>query len=230
MQESNLHKIRAEKTQLQRALKQAKRKVEKMESANGGAAAVGILTDGGWDLAVERGKRLSAAEGTVINLNSKCRSLEHKILRFQAAKDMASGAEQAIKLAEEEVKLCIAESLEPYPYPDFETKMRSGRAVSASEYKESRGGAAAGLSSLLGAGPAGLPLEEEAAVRDPAAAAGPSKEEEAALKQRVDELSEEATSKQALVAKLQGQINQLAQTIGEKRDAISDHDVAHANE
>ena len=76
---------------------------------------------------------------------------------------------------------------------------------------------------MMGASAAGLPLTTtaaaEASVRKPG---GASKEEEAALKLKVDELSEEAESKQALVTKLQGQINQLAQTIGEKRAAISD--------
>jgi hypothetical protein len=123
--ESTLHKTRAEKTKLVRENKQLHRKLEKIESANSGAAAQGILTDGGWcvsrpgpnppspsascavscrilhldlvlrlhadgdgcvaccrDLAVERGKRLSAAESSIINLQSRCRMLEHKLLRY----------------------------------------------------------------------------------------------------------------------------------------------------
>ena len=46
--ESTLHKTRAEKTKLVRENKQLQRKVEKIESANSGAAAQGMLTDGGW--------------------------------------------------------------------------------------------------------------------------------------------------------------------------------------
>ena len=46
--ESTLHKTRAEKTKLVRENKQLQRKVEKFESANSGAAAQGMLTDGGW--------------------------------------------------------------------------------------------------------------------------------------------------------------------------------------
>ena len=46
--ESTLHKTRAEKTKLIRENKQLQRKVEKYESANSGAAAHGMLTDGGW--------------------------------------------------------------------------------------------------------------------------------------------------------------------------------------
>jgi hypothetical protein len=46
--ESTLHKTRAEKTKLVRENKQLHRKLEKIESANSGAAAQGILTDGGW--------------------------------------------------------------------------------------------------------------------------------------------------------------------------------------
>jgi hypothetical protein len=184
-QESNLHKIRAEKTKLQRELKQTKRKLEKIESASSGAAAQGILTDGGWDLAVERGKRLSAAEVTIIGLNSKNRALEHKLLRMTAARDAASAAERAIQAAEEEVRACIAESNEPYPFLDFETNLRSGRAVSAAEYKEAR-------SSILNASSASAGLSKAA-----------TEEEAEALKQRVSDLTVEAESKQALVSKLQ---------------------------
>lgn len=46
--ESTLHKTRSEKTKLVRENKQLQRKVEKFESANSGAAAQGMLTDGGW--------------------------------------------------------------------------------------------------------------------------------------------------------------------------------------
>ena len=46
--ESTLHKTRAEKTKLVRENKQLQRKVEKFESAHSGAAAQGMLTDGGW--------------------------------------------------------------------------------------------------------------------------------------------------------------------------------------
>jgi hypothetical protein len=37
-----------------------------------------------------------------------------------AARDAASAAERAIKAAEEEVRRCLTEADEPFPFPDFE--------------------------------------------------------------------------------------------------------------
>jgi len=170
------------------------------------------------DLAVERGKRLSAAESTIVNIQSRCRMLEHKLLRcvrcfpfvvawvlcaemlrcgrnrMTAARDAASAAERAIASAEDEVRQCLAEADEPYPFPDID------------------------------AGDQGAPQDRTSMSSMTASVSvGTTKEADVGeLQKKVDALSEDAASKEALVAKLQSQLDRLVQQLAEKRDAIHD--------
>jgi len=111
-----------------------------------------------------------------------------------AARDAASAAERAIKAAEEEVRRCLTEADEPFPFPDFEAGEMS---------KVDRSSASS------------------ATVNVPSVSVS-SPEEAAELQRKVEALSEDAAEKEALVGKLQRQLDQLVQQLGEKRDAISD--------
>lgn len=166
---------------------------------------------------MERGKRLSAAEGLVTNLQSRCRVLEHKLLRsashcfavarplcetecvrnrMSAAQDAASAAERVIKSAEDEVRQCLAEANDPFPFPDNEAGESSA---------QERSGTSATLTDSVD-----VPSVTMAS------------EEVAELQRKRDSLSGDVASKETLVAKLQSQLDQLVQQLAEKRDAISD--------
>jgi hypothetical protein len=112
-----------------------------------------------------------------------------------AARDAASAAKRAIKAAEEEVRRCLTEADEPFPFPDFEAGEMS---------KVDRSSASS------------------ATVNVPSVSVSNSSPEEAELQRKVEALSEDAAEKEALVGKLQRQLDQLVQQLGEKRDAISD--------
>lgn len=93
------------------------------------------------------------------------------------------------------MRQCLAEANEPYPYPDTGDKSTAQDRSSTSSVTAS--GNIPGVSNR--------------------------KEEEAGdLQQKINALSQDAANKQALVAKLQSQLDQLVQQLAEKRDAISD--------
>jgi uncharacterized coiled-coil protein SlyX len=111
-----------------------------------------------------------------------------------AARDAASAAERAIASAEDEVRQCLAEADEPYPFPDID------------------------------AGDQGAPQDRTSMSSMTASVSvGTTKEADVGeLQKKVDALSEDAASKEALVAKLQSQLDRLVQQLAEKRDAIHD--------
>eukprot|EP01046_Picozoa_sp_COSAG06_P002211 COSAG06_NODE_77_length_25671_cov_16.409119_15_plen_98_part_00 len=94
------------------------------------------------------------------------------------------------------MRRCLTEADEPFPFPDFEAGEMS---------KVDRSSASS------------------ATVNVPSVSVSNSSPEEAAeLQRKVEALSEDAAEKEALVGKLQRQLDQLVQQLGEKRDAISD--------
>ena len=107
-----------------------------------------------------------------------------------AARDAAAAAERVIKPAEDEVRLCLAEADEPYPFPDIDGDRSAAQ-------------------------------DRTPSVSIPSVATTKQEDVEM-LEQKVTALSEDAASKEALVAKLQTQLDQLVQQLAEKRDAISD--------
>jgi uncharacterized coiled-coil protein SlyX len=111
-----------------------------------------------------------------------------------AAQDAASAAERVIASAEDEVRQCLAEADEPYPFPDLDAGDKS-----AAQDRSDTSLATVSVSVVTGKG-----------------------EELVELQKKVDTLSEDAASKEALVAKLQSQLDQLVQQLAEKRDAIHD--------
>ena len=113
-----------------------------------------------------------------------------------AARDAASAAERAIASAEDEVRRCLAEADEPYPFPDIDGDKSTAQDRSS-----------------VSAATASVSVPSVATTKQ---------EDVEVLQQKVTALSQDAASKEALVAKLQTQLDQLVQQLAEKRDAISD--------
>jgi hypothetical protein len=103
-QERELVRLRVEKVDLAR-------RVRVLEGRLKGAAAP---KGGGWDLAVERGQKLSLAESQLTQLRSRVRLMERRHQRTAVAVAAWGKHQPAVEQAEAEVLACLAEIDQPW--------------------------------------------------------------------------------------------------------------------
>ena len=198
-QENTINRLKAERSKMVLKMKGLERKVA---LAQGGGSDAALMTDGGWDLAVERGKKLSIAESTVITLQSRLRLVEHQLSRVEAARDVQQASLAASAAAEDEVRACIAESKQPLPHPMEADETDENQRIAQLEDLVSQKDAA--LTALRGRG-----------------GGGATEAEASQLRESVRTLQDEEEERKRSVARLQSQLEQLVQQVGERREEVS---------
>ena len=151
---------------------------------------------------MERGKKLSIAESTVITLQSRLRLVEHQLSRVEAARDVQQASLAASAAAEDEVRACIAESQQPLPHPMEADETDENQRIAQLEDLVSQKDAA--LTALRGRG-----------------GGGATEAEASQLRESVRALEEEEEERRSSVARLQSQLQQLAEQVGERREEVS---------